>query len=53
VRQPVLITPRRGFPRAKTTFELFDATLLQPRKTLTLRATSAPTRSHPTDAGST
>lgn len=33
----VLITPRRGFPRAKTTFKVLDATLLQPRKTLTLR----------------
>jgi hypothetical protein len=33
----VLITPRRGFPRAKTTFELLDARLLRPRKTLTLQ----------------
>jgi hypothetical protein len=32
----VLITPRQGFPRAKTTFRLLDATLLRPKKTLTL-----------------
>jgi hypothetical protein len=33
----VLITPRQGFPRAKTTFRLIDATLLRPKETLTLR----------------
>lgn len=33
----VLITPRQGFPRAKTTFKLLEAPLLRPRKTLTLR----------------
>jgi hypothetical protein len=32
----VLITPRQGFPRAKTTFRLLDATLLRPKKSLTL-----------------
>jgi hypothetical protein len=33
----VLITPRQGFPRAKTTFRLLEATLLRPKKTLTLQ----------------
>jgi hypothetical protein len=33
----VLITPRQGFPRAKTTFKLLEATLLRPKKTLTLQ----------------
>jgi hypothetical protein len=33
----VLITPRQGFPRAKTTFKLLEATLLGPKKTLTLQ----------------
>ena len=33
----VLITPRQGFPRAKTTFKVLDATRLRPSKTLTLR----------------
>jgi hypothetical protein len=33
----VLISPRQGFPRAKTTFKLLEATLLRPKKTLTLQ----------------